>query len=63
MTLVLEAKGKFTEHLQVTNSTGIADSLDYEGLWNTDGSSLTLRYLKENGRQYGAAISTSRRCN
>jgi hypothetical protein len=53
-TLVLEQKGNFTERLQVVyDSSGNVETTEYAGQWLTDGSSFTLRYLRENGRQYG----------
>jgi hypothetical protein len=55
-TLVLEQKGNFTERLQVVDSNGNLETIEYAGQWLTDGSSFTLRYLRENGRQYGGGI-------
>lgn len=54
--LVLERKGNFTERLYISDSNGTAQTIEYGGQWLTNGSSFTLRYLRENGRQYGGGI-------
>jgi hypothetical protein len=55
-TLFLERKGNFTERLQVSDSNGNLETIEYAGQWLTDGSSFTLRNLRENGRQYGGGV-------
>jgi len=50
--LVLEHKGQFTESLHVFGSNGYSQHVEYGGQWLTNGSSFTLRYLRENDRQY-----------
>lgn len=51
-TIILAPEGKFTERLQVTGPGGNVEKVDFAGVWLTDGSSFTLRYLQENGRPY-----------
>jgi hypothetical protein len=55
--LVLELKGEFTERVVVADPPkGTTQTTEYRGQWLKNGSSFTLRYLRENGRQYGGGI-------